>query len=72
MGFWNLQKFKNSIFIEKLNINDIKRYQWLQELGDFSGKEITEKNFITHSKVGKTATSIEIVSNGPIVFAYLF
>ena len=40
--------------------------------GDFFWRKFCEKYCITHSKLGKGAKSIEIVSSGPIIFAHLF
>ena len=40
--------------------------------GDFGEEKFGPKRLITHSKLGESATSIEIVPSGTIVIAYSY
>ena len=72
LKFANLQKLP--LYRKFLHIFAIKKYQWLQKnqgIGFFLGGGFCEMYCITHSKLGKSVKSVEIISSGPVILAYL-
>ena len=70
--FWYLQILKLPFYRVFRHNFAIKKYQWLRRFRKFLGENFSEKFCITHSKLGKGAKSIEIISSGSIIFAYSF
>ena len=72
--FWKLENLKLRFYRKFFHNFAIKRYQWLPgtNQGDFLEEKLWGKYYITHSKIGRSSKSKEVVSSGTIVFAYSF